>query len=105
MMLDKRDQNGGSRRRDLLQASRQTGAWYPELDTPPIPFEMWIEWSWFTQLNARRDSGMGGPSPISYSEIEAWMRYTGTVPNALQRRLLADLDVVFLNVYAEVNDG
>jgi hypothetical protein len=88
-----------------MQAARQTGKWYAELDTPDIPFEMWNEWEWFMDLNSRRSAGFSGPDPLSYQEMIAWMRYTGVRPSPLQRRMLVDLDRTFLAVYGEVNDG
>lgn len=105
MLLDKRDESGGTRRRNLTQAARQTGKWYSELDTPPIPFEMQTEWEWFLDLCSRRSEGFAGPMPVPYSEFLAWMRYTGIRPNAIQRRLLVDLDRIFMSTLAEVNDG
>lgn len=105
MQLDKRDKSGGTRRRDLTQAARQTGKWFAELDTPPIPPEMQLEWEWFSDLSCRRGTGFDGPLPITYTEIMAWMRYTGTRPNALQRRLLVDLDRVFMKAHSEVHNG
>ena len=90
-----------TRRESLLQAYKQTGKWYEELNTPPIPIEIAQEWLWFADLSSRRPSGFSGVCSIPFSEYLAWMEYTGVNPNKLQRQLLADTDLVLVNLLNE----
>lgn len=49
-------------------------------------------------MAARRPSGMGGISPISYTEVEAWARLTQRTPAAYEIEGVMALDDAFLNV-------
>jgi hypothetical protein len=46
-------------------------------DQPEISDDYEHVWTWFWQLNARRQQGMNGPQAITFTEIEAWSRLTG----------------------------
>ncbi len=43
---------------------------------PSVPFHLITFWTAFNELHARRDRGFG-PSPLKFSEIEAWFRLRG----------------------------
>lgn len=56
---------------------------------------------WFLELDAARGSSGFGPSPIGYSEIEAWARLTGRLLLPWEVLTLRHLDACRLNVFAE----
>jgi hypothetical protein len=45
---------------------------------PRIPEAGRLVFRWFVDLSLARSYGPHGPNPISYAEIEAWARVTGT---------------------------
>ena len=45
----------------------------PQLDFPPIPYELDHIWNWWIELDKTRQVGMEECS-ITYSEIESWSR-------------------------------
>lgn len=49
-------------------------------------------WRWFLEISRRRSGGGFGANPISYAEVEAWVRLTCTMPSALEVEWLMDLD-------------
>lgn len=63
-----------------------------------IPDALGHVWGWFTELSHARTAGFSGANPISFLEIEAWSRVTGTKLKPSEVFLLRQLDDVFLNV-------
>lgn len=49
-------------------------------------------WRWFLELRRRRSGSGFGANPISYAELEAWARLSGTRPSALEVGWIMDLD-------------
>lgn len=45
---------------------------------PPVdPADAWLGPA-FEALEASRQAGLGGPRPLAWSEVESWLRVTGT---------------------------
>jgi len=65
-----------------------------ELETPPLPLELDYIWKAFCRLSARRRSGFG-IEPIAWSDLDAFMRLTGTRLAPWEIRLIEDLDDLF----------
>lgn len=84
-----------------MQAFKQTGKWYEELDTPPIPLEILQEWQWFLALSSRRPQGYSGVCAIPYSEFLAWMKFSGNNPTQMQKMLLGDIDMIYMGLVDE----
>jgi hypothetical protein len=57
---------------------------------------------WFWELSERRQQGMNGPLPLSFSEIEAWSRVTATPVRPIEARMMVDMDNAYLSACAEV---
>jgi len=82
---------------------RAQGAAVPELDNPvAIPVELAYLFAWFTELSAARGSGGFGANPISYAEIDAWARLTGTAPTPFEISVIRLLDGALLR---NLSDG
>jgi hypothetical protein len=68
--LSRRADKGSIARREELEA---------KLQIPDFPEEYTHAWAAYRDLAAQRGSNGFGPSPISYSEMEAYCRLTGRV--------------------------
>ena len=95
---------GGCLRDHLLQVKDMTGTTPPEL-LIGCPEGFGRAWTWFLDLNRKRQI-QGGMQviylPITYSELEAWSRYTGNRPSFLERWAIDVLDRAYLT---EMNKG
>lgn len=70
--------DGVALREHLLSHRRMTGDGHPLLnEAPPLPDGCGPLWRDFMELHNARQWGMGGPSPISFVEIDAWQRVRG----------------------------
>ena len=56
-------------------------------------------WKWFVELSQARPSGMG-ISPITFSEISAWVSLTGNQPTPWEVSLIRGLDIAYLKEMA-----
>lgn len=66
------------------------------LDGPPYPHGFEYLWLWYIEVSAGRQSGMNGPNPISWSEIDSWSRMTRRHPQAWEVDIIKMIDGVFL---------
>lgn len=81
-------------RRDELEA---------ELAVPPMPDELGYIWNAFLRLNARRSVGFA-LEPITFLEIESFMRLTGLRLQPWEVRIIEEIDLLFRNVHAAKKD-
>jgi hypothetical protein len=51
-------------------------------------------WDWFWDLRASCPDGFG-KAPVSYQEIDAWIRCTGLQPRRWEIRAIRVLDIAF----------
>lgn len=58
-------------------------------------------WSWFWGLSNKRHQGVNGPQPLTYPDIEAWSRATGTVVLREEIAILMQMDDAYLSAVAE----
>jgi hypothetical protein len=68
-----------------------------ELVGPPMPPLAERAWDVFGQLSGTRASGMGGVGAITYTEMDAYQRLTGTTLTALDVALVREADAAFLS--------
>lgn len=72
---------------------------------PPIERRLLQYWGAFSDLHRRRQWQQGGPQPLSYTEMESYIRLKFRLKGPPQiRRLLRfveELDDAFLNNFAE----
>ena len=95
--LDQRQDETGTVRDHLkVAAARGSVAARRRLEGPPLPPEVAYIWDWFRQLTAARAYGIGGPSPISYPDIQAWIALTATPITPWEIGVLRSLDQSFL---------
>jgi hypothetical protein len=76
----------------LTSVSREAG--------PSVPIAGRRVWSIFLDLNAARSTGFG-PSPITYSEIEAWSRAKREPVRPWELDIIRTLDRAFLKASGE----
>jgi hypothetical protein len=55
--------------------------------------------AWFWTLDSGRSHGFG-PNPISFHDIEAWMRLTGAAPDHWEIHALKAMDLAYLGELA-----
>ena len=79
---------------------RSTGRRPRELDGPGLPAGMGYLWEWFLELHAGRASSGFGPTPLTYSEMNAWAHLTGTAPTPWEVAVLKALDADWMHHYA-----
>lgn len=65
-----------------------------ELEVPPFPMALEHVWSAFCRLSARRSCGFAA-NPISWSEIDAFLRLSGVRLLPFEIRLIEELDDLF----------
>lgn len=88
-----------------LQAiERQTGR-TPQmlLDAPRLPEGCEELWRIFTELHSCRGNAGMGPQRITYSDIDAFQRVTGTVLQPWEREAIHKADAAYLTDWAERN--
>ena len=71
-----REVNGVPYRAHLEHLEKITGERDPELDVPPFPEPLRRLWDKFLSLHEGRTYGINGANPITYLDMDAWMRVT-----------------------------
>jgi hypothetical protein len=66
-----------------------------------LPLQAEHIWRWFCELDASRQSGGFGPSPITYQDIDAYRRLTGEVMQAWEVRAIRAVDDAVLQEIAK----
>lgn len=72
-----------------------------ELIQPDFPEELTHVWDAFIQMSASRQSSGGGPAPITYQDMEAWMRLTRKVMRPREVRTIKEMDGICLSLITE----
>lgn len=67
-----------------------------ELETPLFPVEVSYVWTAWVRLRRRMASGMNGPNPIGWVEVDAFLRRSGVFLSADDVGLLEAIDDAFL---------
>lgn len=104
--LEAPDKDGVSYRtilEGLIQRSKNPEAraeYESELACPPFPLSLNHIWTAFCRLNARRGSSFS-INPISWGDIDAFVRLTGTVLLPWEVRLIEQLDDIFRTEYSK----
>lgn len=80
---------------------KATGKMHPLLQTPPPSGIVSHVFEWFRDLNSARTSNGFGYNPLSYSEIMAWCRLSGTHLTTFELSLIKDLDNAYMAARAE----
>ena len=73
--------------------------------TPVVPEGGAVLWGTFWSLCATRSQGFSGPNPITYGEIEAWSRLSGTPLEPHHVAVLTWMDRAFLAALANRAEG
>lgn len=93
---------GGATVRDHLAAIwRQTGVKPPELESAPFPEIFSQHWADFLELHSARTSNGFGANPITFVELDAWVRLTGNTLTSTDVKVIKMLDSVYLKFQAE----
>ncbi|NIA10012.1 MAG: hypothetical protein GWP10_09860 [Nitrospiraceae bacterium] len=101
MRLNKKNEQGISRREELEQVEKQTGKRPAGLGCQEIPDCVKYLWEWFWEINESRSSNGFGLNPISYLEIQAWNNLTMNQVHPWEVIAIKKMDVVFRAFYAE----
>lgn len=102
--------DGTTRRDHIEHACQQLGKTPEELgftsdaieDEPDIPDEGEYLWNWFQELSSGRGNNGFGPSPLGWSDIEAWARLTALLLTPYETLTLRSMDVAWLTASADV---
>ncbi len=82
----------------LLERTRNEGRraeLEAEIECPPFPLELTYLWNAFCRLSARRGSNGFSAVPISWSDIDAFLRHSGISLAPFEIRIIEDLDDLF----------
>lgn len=71
------------------------------LRLPPMPAALEHLWEWFCELSASRSGNGGGPNPIAFTEIEAWIRLTGRAVQPRDVRAILRIDQAYFTTLAD----
>jgi hypothetical protein len=96
LSLGKRQKDGSSLRDNLESVYRQTGKMPDQLKQVEVNEAILYIWQWFCQLSSKRQSGMNGPLPTTFTEMKAWSEMTGIVPDPWEVSVLEQLDQLYL---------
>lgn len=97
--------DGRTRRDHLLEVVGRMPSVRADLTPPPVdPADAWLLPA-FAALDAARDVGLGGPKPLAWSELGAWLRVTGTPITHEDLRTIRELDDVTRRAAAEGMGG
>ena len=91
-----------SRRNDLASKQQRLEI-EARLDIPPMPEEYGFAWASFTDLQATRGSNGFSANPLTYLEMEAYMRLSGRILLPHEIRAIKTIDAAYLNVQADVS--
>jgi hypothetical protein len=90
------------------EIEKQTGVRSPALNGPALPDAGVRAWCWFQDLSRRRGYQIGMaavPQPIPFSEVRSYFDLTGEKIDPWQRRLLTDLDDLYLSITGEEGEA
>ena len=73
--------------------------------SPRVPEGGMILWSAFWSLCATRTMALGAPNPITFGEMEAWRRLTGTPLQPHHVAVLGRIDRAWLAALASKAEG
>lgn len=76
-----------------------TGKWPEEFPEPDVPEEGSIIWDWYWELRKAASNGFSGPNPLSFLEIEAWMRLMKIDLHSKSLQLILIMDQQYLSCW------
>ena len=92
----------------MIQVCRQTGKTpeelgleLPEETGPGVPENGEYLWAWFQELSSGRGNNGFGVLPLTWADMDAWARMTGTRPEPWETAILRSMDEAFLAVCQE----
>ena len=100
MRLEAPCKDGTTLRHHLSQAESATGQQIVEEPEPPE--DAVHLWAWFWELDGARGEGMSGPLALSFPDLDAWARLTGSAPEPWEVRALRKMDAARLDETAKV---
>ncbi len=101
-MLNAADKDGFSKREKLeglIQRSRKPekrAEYEADLACPPLPPSLIYLWNTFNRLSSRRSSNGFGVNPISWADIDAFVRHSKFALAPWEIETIEDLDRLFL---------
>lgn len=100
--LGKLGSDGKTLRETLDVVARAKGV-MPEEGINPVSFPEAVGhvWEWFLHLNASRQAGMGGPMPVTYTEIAAFFNLEGVELSGWELQAIRWLDRIALEPIAD----
>lgn len=73
-------------------------------DEPDIPEIAAHVWQWFWALSERRSRGFDSPNPLTYLELDAWLRLTRNYVLPEEIDMIWQMDQAWLAAVAEVRE-
>jgi hypothetical protein len=95
------DLEGDSTSAKMIEVNRRASRLPRSEREPPFPLHDAYLFGIFQELNASRSHNGFGYNPLTYTEVDAYRRMTGTVLNAWQVKMLMRIDQIFLAASAK----
>ncbi|MFD2248942.1 hypothetical protein FHS82_001058 [Pseudochelatococcus lubricantis] len=99
--LGKADKKGVTLRQRLERHEERSGITPDDLLPPDVPPAGEHLWQWFWELEKGRTGNGYGPSPFSWSDIDAWARLHGERPRPWELAILRAMDAERLRVSSD----
>lgn len=75
-----------------------------ELIVPPFPEPIRPLWNKFLSLHEGRTYGINGVNPISYVDMDAWMRVTGNSLDSWEVDAIMKIDKAWIKAYTNEDE-
>jgi hypothetical protein len=81
----------------LEQVEKTTGKRPKEMESQEAPYNLMYLWECFWDINDGRQSGMSGPTALSWHEIRSWSDLSGIEIDPWELKAIRAMDKAFLS--------
>jgi len=74
-------------------------------DAPLLPWSCRVHWRWWMELHQGRGQGGLGPAGLTWSDLQAWSRFTGNELSGEDVAMIFAIDHAWLRVVNEKTGG
>lgn len=82
--------------------AEQTGEWPESMEYPEVPEAALDVWDWYWELRVAAGTGMNGPEPLRYNDIQCWAAIYGRTVLPAHDRLFRVLDSAYVSAVNKI---
>lgn len=75
-----------------------------DLENPDLPPAAEYLWTWFFRISKGRASYGYGAAPLTWGDLDAWMRITGVNLSPAEADILLSMDNAYISAMAKKNE-